>query len=137
MLKYLLDTNIISNLIRPQPSPILLKHIADTPATEYAIWAITLGELVFGALRAPETQQKYLVPINQITKGIKVLPYDEKAARRYAEIQADLTRSGKSIGYADMQIAGIALARKLIFVTNNVRHFARIPHLTIENWIDE
>jgi tRNA(fMet)-specific endonuclease VapC len=70
-------------------------------------------------------------------KGIKVLPFDEKAARRYAEIQADLTRRGQSIGNADLQIASIALARKLILVTHNVCHFARVPQLNIENWIDQ
>jgi tRNA(fMet)-specific endonuclease VapC len=136
-MKYLLDTNFISNLIRPRPSPLLIEHIKALPISAYGISAMTVGELLFGALRAPDLQQKYLAPINELVKEIKVVAFDEKAARRYAEIRAFLTQSGQPIGDADTQIASIALARKLILVTQNVRHFARIPQLTIENWIDQ
>jgi tRNA(fMet)-specific endonuclease VapC len=134
--KYLLDTNIISNLLRRNPSPNLIHHMSEIAPTERAICTITLAELLYGALRVPEAQ-KYILPINQIAKSMQVFAFDEKAARRYAEIRADLTQRGQPIGDAATQVASMALARKLILVTHNVRHFARIPQLTVENWIDQ
>ena len=135
-MRYLLDTNIISNLVRRFPSPNLIRHMNETSLTERAICTITLAELLYGALRVPEAQ-KYIAPINQIAKSMKIFTFDEKAARRYAEIHAYLDQGGQPIGNADTQIASVALARKLILVTHNVRHFARIPQLTVEIWIDQ
>ena len=135
-MKYLLDTNIISNLLRSRPSPILIKHLEETSPTDRLICSITLGELIFGALKIPEAQ-KYLVPINELAGNIKIIPFDARAARRYAEIRATLMRQGQSIGDADTQIASIVLARKYVLVTRNIKHFSRIPGLLLENWIDE
>jgi tRNA(fMet)-specific endonuclease VapC len=135
-MKYLLDTNIISNLLRSKPAPTLLRHLAGTSVVDRGISSITVGELLFGALRIPEAQ-KYLAPINELVRTMKIVAFDEKAARRYAEIRATLMQQGKPIGDADTQIASIALARRCILVTRNTKHFSRVPGLALENWIDD
>ena len=71
----------------------------------------------------------------RVVAKLPILPFDADAARRYGEIRADLERQGTLIGDADVRIAAIALVRRLIVVTGNIRHFRKIPHLTVENWL--
>ena len=59
------------------------------------------------------------------------------AARTFGALKATLERSGTPLAEPDLRIASIALVRGLILVTCNVRHFQRVPELTVENWIDE
>lgn len=135
-MKYLLDTNIVSESMRPNPAPLLLQHFNDTPLSDRCICAITLAELLYGALRKANTQ-KYLSPINDLAQQVIILSFDVAAARQYSSIRALLAQSGQVIEDADLQIGSIALANNLIMVTRNVKHFSRIPQLVIENWIDE
>ena len=67
--------------------------------------------------------------------NLPILPFDAGAARRYGEIRAQLERQGTMLGDADLCIASIALARDLTIVTGNVRHFQRVPGLSVENWL--
>ncbi len=66
---------------------------------------------------------------------LKILPFDEAAANRFGQLKADLKRQGKILLDADLMIAAIALTNQLVLVTNNVKHFERIPELVIENWV--
>ena len=66
-----------------------------------------------------------------------VLPFDTLAARTFGALKASLERKGTPLAEPDLRIASIALARGLILVTRNTRHFQRVPGLTVENWIDE
>ena len=132
---YLLDTDTLSNLVRRQPSRLLLARIASVPAAEQYTSTITLGELPYGALRIGAQGDPRFQRIEAlVVSNLKVLPFDINAARRYAEVRVVLERQGTPIGDADMQIAGIALANGLTVVTGNVRHFARVPGLQVENW---
>lgn len=65
-----------------------------------------------------------------------MLPFDTLAARTFGALKAMLERTGTPLAEPDLRIAAIALTRGLILVTRNVRHFQRIPELTVENWID-
>ena len=71
----------------------------------------------------------------RVVARLPILPFDADAARRYGEVRAELERQGTPIGDADVRIAAIALARRLIVVTGNIRHFQKISHLTVENWL--
>ncbi len=133
---YLLDTDILSNLMRRVPPSYLISRLARVPPGEQFTSSVTLGELVYGALRSDRAavlleRIEVVVPTE-----LPVLPFDAAAARRYGEVRADLKRKGTPIGDADLRIAAIALSRGLTVVTANERHFGRIVDLPVENWME-
>lgn len=131
---YLIDTDTLSNLTKSVQSRPLLARLARVPADEQATSSITVGELLYGALRSAGDRPRLLGQIERvILAGLTVLPFD--AARQYASLRADLERQGMPFAEADLRIASIALVHGLILVTGNVRHFARVPGLTVENWL--
>jgi len=134
--KYLLDTDTLSNLLRPAPHPALLRQLALTPNLDQVTTSITLSELLYGARRLGTAGNALYERIEAlIYPNLRVLPFDAAAAPVYAEIRATLERSGSPIGDADMRIAAIATIHGLTVVTGNVRHFQRIPGLSVENWL--
>ena len=134
---YLLDTDILNNLLKRVPSPRLVATMASVPQEQQFTSSITLGELVYGAHRRKEHQAALLQRINQLLLvNQSILPLDAPSARRCGEVRAQLEEQGLPIGDADLRIASIALARGLIVVTGNVRHFQRIPGLAVENWLE-
>ena len=133
---YLLDTDILSNLMRRAPSSALVARVARVPPEEQFTSSIALGELVYGAHRLRERTAVLMERIEDaLLPNLPVLAFDTAAARRYGEIRAELERLGTPIGDADMRIAAIALSRGLRMVTGNERHFRRVPGLEIENWL--
>jgi predicted nucleic acid-binding protein len=135
---YLLDTDIISNLMRRAPSATLVRRLASVSPEEQFTSSITVGELVYGAHRVPDRTASLLKRIDDIIGAdLGVLPFDEQAARRYGEVRATLESGGTPIGDADLRIAAIALANDLVVVTGNVSHFQRVPALSLENWLED
>ena len=133
---YLLDTDILSNLLKRTPSTILIVKLASVPPEQQFTSSITLGELFYGAHRLQERSTHLLQQLNEaLLPNLPVLPFDAAAARRYGALRAELERNGTPLGDADLRIGAIALARGLTMVTGNVRHFQRIPGLTVENWL--
>lgn len=133
---YLLDTDILSNLLRRTPSTSLIARLASVPQEEQFTSSITLGELVYGAYRLRERTHALLEKLEEsLLPNLPVLPFDSSAAIRYGEVRAELERRGTPVGEADLRIAAIALDHQLTVVTGNVRHFAKIPGLTVENWL--
>jgi len=133
---YLLDTDILSNLLKRAPSTALIARLGTVPLNQQFTSSITLGELLYGAYRLRGDGTALLDRIEGLLQvsGL-ILPFDVAAARRYGAARADLTRTGTPIGDADLRIAAIALARDLTVVTGNVRHFERVPGLRVENWL--
>ena len=135
-MRYLFDTDILSNLLRRAPSPSLLRRLALTPVTEQATSSITLGELYYGARRLGDGGETLVDRIDStLLPNLTVLSFDAHAARHYGEIRANLERAGTPIGDADMRIAAIARVNDLTVVTANIRHFQRVADLSIENWL--
>ena len=131
---YLLDTDILSNLMKQSPPPNLLKCINSTPVRNQFTSSVNLGELIYGA-RKRQSSRLWKRIEQQVTNQLQILPFDSEAASRYGEIRSELEYLGTPIGDADTMIAAIALSRRLIIVTGNVRHFSRVPNLTVENWL--
>ncbi|MBI4492318.1 MAG: PIN domain-containing protein [Chloroflexi bacterium] len=135
---YLLDSDILSNLMKRVPSVALIAKQAAVPAEHQFTSSITLGELVYGAhrlgARGPELLQRLE---KSLLQNLPILPFDAAAARRYGEVRAELEAQGKPLADADLRIAAIALARNLTLVTGNVRHFERVAGLAVENWLEE
>jgi tRNA(fMet)-specific endonuclease VapC len=135
---YLLDTDVISNLVRRNPSSALVRRLALTDPSMQVTSAITVGELVYGAHRTPSRTTELLERIDAVlAANLPAMPFDQVAARQYGRIRADLERSGRPIGDADTRIAAIALAHQLTVVTGNVRHFQAVPGLQVENWLED
>ena len=130
---YLLDTDVISATLRPRPNLSIVRRLAALAANEAFTSAITLGELVFGASRVG--RQDLLERILELPMVLPVLPFDESAAVRFGHLKAELERSGLPLAEPDLRIAAIALAAELTLATGNERHFARVPRLSIENWL--
>lgn len=134
---YLLDTDILSNLLKRTPSTTLIAKLASVPAERRFTSSVTLGELVFGAHRLETRANILLEQIDRILLPYRpVLPFDADAARRYGEVRAELERRGTPLADADLRIAAIALSQGLTVVTGNVRHFQRVPGLPVENWLE-
>jgi predicted nucleic acid-binding protein len=134
---YLFDTDAVSETLRKKPAPAYLMWLGRVPRADQFTSAIVIGELYRGAFRAPEPA-RHLVNIEErILAALTVLPFDAATARVYGEIQAHLAAAGQGLADADLQIAATAIRHNLSLVTGNLRHFARIPGLRLEQVLAE
>ena len=131
---YMLDTNICIYGMKNRP-PQVEEAIRRGLDRGICISAITLAELEHGVQKSQSVAKNTEALLKFLTI-LEVLPFDDRAAVEYGKIQAFLQRNGIPIGTADALIAGHARAEGLILVTNNVREFARVPGLTVENWAE-
>ena len=132
---FLLDTNIISELTKKQPSPHLLKRIEDVHDASLYTASVCTMELRYGALRVPNSEALWAKIQKRILSRIQILPFGYQEAMKAAELLATLYASGRPIGIEDTMIASTALSSGLIVVTANTEHFSRIPGLQSENWL--
>jgi tRNA(fMet)-specific endonuclease VapC len=130
-LKYLLDSDICIFVMKRR-TPALLRRL-DQRAMTSAISIVAYGELAFGEIMSARRAEA-AAHLAALLETLQVLPLPLEAARRYAEIRAELQRSGQPIGSNDLWIAAHALADDLTLVTNNQREFQRVPGLRVENW---
>ena len=134
---YLLDTDILSNLMKRAPESALVARLARVPPEDQFTSSVTLGELLYGAHRSSRTAALLERIEETLLAELPILPFDAAAARRYGELRAELERRGTLIGDADTRVAAIALSRGLMVVTGNERHFQQVPGLEIENWLKD
>jgi tRNA(fMet)-specific endonuclease VapC len=131
MPRYLLDADTVSYALRGEGrvADRLLEH----RPSDVCISAITLAELNYGAeaKRSPKIRRA----IRSFTKDVAVVPFDEGCAERFGVVAAALATRGQPIGVYDTLVAAQALSLGLTVVTNNTRHFGRVPGLTVDNWI--
>lgn len=128
-MKYLIDTDIASYFIGGDPA-VTKKLLAEYP--NWAISAITYHELVQGMILAKNTSIE--ASIAAFLEDVKVAPFDSADALESGRLSAVLKKAGTPIGHSDTLIAGHALSLKLTLVTNNVKHFSRVPELRVVNW---
>lgn len=129
------DTDVLSAVIRRDPSLALIRRLARTPPEQQFTTAITLGELLYGAVRRGSAALERRVR-DLVVGALPVLPFDQPAAEVYGTLRARLEGEGRRLDEPDLRIASIALSRGLTVVTGNVRHFARVPDLDVENWLE-
>ncbi len=133
MIRYLLDTNIISNLVKPEPSPFLLAWMAERADEELFICALTIAEIRRGVLEKPagrkrdQLEQWFAGPEGPtaLFSG-RVLAFDEQAALIWAQLMAQGTATGRPRSALDTIIASIAQAHGCVVVTDNERDFAGV-----------
>jgi tRNA(fMet)-specific endonuclease VapC len=131
---YLLDTNILSQVVRAPQGPIS-SRIRESGELNVFTSIIVAAELRFGASKFGSA--KLSASVEEVLDGISVEPLTVPSDKRYAVLRAHLERVGTPIGNNDMLIAAHALATNSILVTDNVMEFSRIPGLKIENWLRE
>ncbi|MFL5800263.1 MAG: type II toxin-antitoxin system VapC family toxin [Roseiflexaceae bacterium] len=131
-MNYLLDTNICVLLIR-QKSPQVLAKLTSHAITDMALSAMTVAELQYGVQKSSQPAQNQQA-LEQFLLPLTILAFDAGDAIVYGQIRADLETQGLPIGALDTLIAAQAVRYNLILVTNNVREFARVPSLAIEDW---
>ena len=137
----LLDTNVLSEFMRPQPAEAVTAWLDRLPAEQVWTCAISFAEIALGLALMPagKRQAALALAAQAMFKedfGGRCLPFDERAALHYSAIVAQRTRAGRPISTEDAQISAIALAHDLTLATRNVSDFEGIDGLQIVNpWL--
>lgn len=134
-IEYLLDTNVLSETMRPEPDAEVLRRIlavGSRAATASVVW----HELVYGTERLPRGRRRQAIEElrAELERALVVLPYDAAAARWHARERARLVKLGKTSAFVDGQIAAVAAVHGLTIVTRNVRDFGSFRGVEVESW---
>ncbi|MDQ0072514.1 tRNA(fMet)-specific endonuclease VapC [Variovorax boronicumulans] len=132
MTLYMLDTNAASEAIRG--NPVFDARLQALTPGQWCISAVTCSELRFGIARRPEAVRLHRI-VQEFLRIAPVLPWDLQAALRHGDLRAQLKAGGTPIGDFDEMIAAHALAVGAVIVTDNTKHFARVPGLVLDNWL--
>jgi tRNA(fMet)-specific endonuclease VapC len=128
---YILDTDTCSYAIKENPKPVMerfWKHRDD----DIGISSVTYAELRYGGLR--KGSAKLQNQIKTFISRLRIIDFNTAAAEEYAQIRHFLETQGTPIGNMDLLIAACAKSSNAILVTNNEKHFSKIPGLKLENW---
>ncbi len=130
--QYLLDTNILSDLVR-HPQGRVFQHIVDVGEDSVCTSIIVACELRFGVVKSGFS--RLAQQLQRILEVLTVLPLESPVDKHYAAIRTDLEQAGTPIGPNDLLIAAHSLALDLTLVTANTREFERVPALKLDNWL--
>ncbi len=134
---YLLDTNILSELVKKRPNPQVLSQLRSKSALTLFTSCICIMELRFGSALRDDFEVFWETINKEIISRVKILTIGEKEALVSGDILADLRKTGQSIGMEDVLIAASALTNQCTMVTADTRHFSRIKALKVENWCEQ
>jgi tRNA(fMet)-specific endonuclease VapC len=133
---YLLDTNILSELIKKKSNAQLLARLElESPYNLYTS-CVCIKELRFGSALRVDYEQFWQKITREIISKVNILSIGEKESLVAGDILAELRKTGQIIGLEDVLIAASALTRQYIVVTANIRHFSRVSGLRVENWLE-
>jgi tRNA(fMet)-specific endonuclease VapC len=132
--RYLLDTNVLSHLIRNPSGPVFDRLKSVLPATACTS-IIVSAEIRFGLSKG--SSEKLKIQAEKVLEVLDILPLEKPADEHYGKIRAFLNKAGEPIGGNDLLIASHALALDLTLVSANVREFSRVPGLHVENWLEK
>ena len=124
-----LDTNFLIELLRGKAGTSDIADSFEDPKTT----TVNAFELYYGAMRSAKPEKSVLY-VGSLLKSIDVLDFDKYAARKAADIHAELMNSGKPVDIMDVLIAGIVITNKEELVTRNIDHFSRIQGLRCRSW---
>jgi tRNA(fMet)-specific endonuclease VapC len=130
--RYLLDTNIVSDLVR-RPEGRAVSHIREVGEAQVCTSVIVAAELRYGA--AKKGSQRLAAQLEAVLEALDVLPFETPADEAYGLIRAGLERVGQTIGANDLLIAAHAIALGCALVTDNEGEFGRVDGLRCENWL--
>ncbi|MYA10227.1 MAG: type II toxin-antitoxin system VapC family toxin [Gemmatimonadetes bacterium] len=135
----LLDTNVVSELMRASPEPAVARWVSGHPVEDVFLSAVSEAELRYGAAILPvgRRRETLLYRIEAMLRDAfedRVLPFDSDAARTYGPIAAWRRSAGRPVASADCQIAAIAAARRMRLATRNVRDFEGMGIDIVDPW---
>ena len=136
----LLDTNVVSELLRPSPDPAVEMWVGNRLATDLYFSAVGEAELRYGVAILPTGRRRVALALaieailREDLDG-RILPFDRAAAREYADIAAARRSAGRPIAPTDCQIAAIARSRDMAVVTRNVRDFDDTGIEVVDPWL--
>ena len=136
---FILDTNVASELMRPEPAAAVTAWIDERDAQDMYLTAVSEAELLYGVAILPTGKRRNALAAAMtrwlhLGFGERILPFDSAAARAYAEIAAGRRHAGRPIGEVDCQIAAISRSRGAALVTRNVRDFEGTGLDVIDPW---
>ena len=135
-INFLLDTNVLSELLRPNPNGAVLEKFEFYRA-EISIASIVWHELLFGCYRLAKSKKRDAIEsflLDVVAPSIPVIPYNQNAAHWHAQERARLVARGQTPSFADGQIAAVAKVNDLILVTFNESDFKFFSDLQIQDW---
>lgn len=135
----ILDTNVLSALMRQTPEPLVVAWVDRQPAESVWITSITLFEARLGLALLPKGRRRRALEeafarLLEEDLEDRVLDFDSAAAAEAATLAAERQRSGRPVDMRDTQIAGIALARRATLATRNLRHFRDLKVPVVDPW---
>ena len=131
-MRYLLDTNIVSDLVR-NPQGKVAQHIRNIGEAHVCTSIIVAAELRYGA--AKKRSPRLSAQLEAVLGALEVLPFETPADAAYGLLRTGLEQSGRPIGANDLLIAAQAIVLGYTIVTDNEKEFARIEDLPHENWL--
>ena len=135
-MKYLLDTNVLSESVKTSPQKSVLK-LTERHQHEIVTAAPVWHELFYDCQRLPVSRKRKILEtflLGVLKPNMTILPYDERAAEWHAKERARLTSLGQMPSFVDGQIAAIARVNSLTLVTRNTSDFKKFSGLKLENW---
>ena len=130
--QYMLDTNIVSAMVR-NPHGALARKLNVVDTASICISIIVAAEIRFGLVKGVARQMQ--IQIEATLETIDILPFTSPADTHYGDIRSYLEKRGQPISANDLLIAAHARSLNLTLVSNNTREFARVPGLTLEDWL--
>jgi len=131
-MRYLLDTNVVSDLVR-NPQGKVAQHIRKVGEALVCTSIIVAAELLYGA--AKKGSPRLSAQLEAVLGALEVLPFERPADAAYGLLRAQLEQAGRPIGANDLLIAAHALALGFTVVTDNEKEFARAKDLSVKNWL--
>lgn len=130
MSRYMLDTNMVSHLIKGHAT--VAQRVVSVPMEALCISAITAGELSFGVAKRPEAVRLHAA-VSELLRRVDVLPWDSTVANTYGALRAEMQKHGRTLSALDMLIAAHAMHEKVALVSND-RAFAQVKGLAVDDW---
>jgi predicted nucleic acid-binding protein len=132
---YIFDTDIYTNVMRKIPSEKLLNRLKSVPRRDQFTTTITISEVYYGLMKTSNRKRLLKLFESVLLPRATILPFAFSAAKKYGEIRSFLAKQGTPLAHADLQIASIALSTDMTLITGNLKHYQRVPQLTVENWL--
>jgi tRNA(fMet)-specific endonuclease VapC len=134
---YLLDTNVLSEVVKKRPEPSVMARLREISPGSVFTSVVCVTELRYGTRRRPGGQALWERISREVLSRVRILPFGEREALRAGDLLAELERAGQPIGIEDVLIGATALEGSLTVSTRNIRHFQRLPDLNVECWWPE